>query len=217
MKLLSSKSAAARGARAFTLIEALVTSVALVLIMGSVIACNLFGVAMAARQQMWLGASDDSARCLGLLAGDIRSATSMEVGSYSNNIFTAAAATGQQSGNALLLYTNSTSNQWVIYYYYSATNYYGGSNLLMRTNYDGVLNVGDYKFASANEITNDATHPIFTEVDWNGTPYSNSQPWSSVSVYLSFTKLQDPQIVIENGSAVDLYQIVTTISPRLRL
>jgi hypothetical protein len=31
---------------------------------------------------------------------------------------------------------------------------------------------------------------------------------------LSFTKLQDPQIVIENGSVVDLYQITATVFPR---
>jgi hypothetical protein len=50
-----------------------------------------------------------------------------------------------------------------------------------------------------------------------GTPISNYTTLAPVSVYLSFSKLQNPQINIESGSLVDLYQIMTTITPRLLL
>jgi hypothetical protein len=213
MRLPSPQSGTLRERRAFTLIEALITSTTLVIIIGSVIMCNLFGLAMAVRQQIWLGASDDSAQAISTLEGDIRSIVSVQVGTYSNNVFTQTAAIGQQSGNALMIFTNSSTTTPYILYYYDSV-----SNNLVRSNYYGVGQNGDSRLVSANPITNDLTHPIFTEVSCTGAPLSNSTPLApSISIYLSFTKLQDPEIIIENGSAVDLYQIITTVSPRLRL
>lgn len=200
--------------RAFTLVEALVTSTTLVIIIGSVIACNLFGLSMAARQQIWLGASSDAAQVVSTLEGDVRSVGNLglQVGTFANNTFTQASNNTAQSGNALMIYTNTTSLPWTMYYYDMNT-----SNLI-RSNYYGPGVAGDSSFVSANEITNDVTHPIFTQVDYTGTTISNNMtPLSAVTVYLSFIKLQDPQIVIESGSVVDLYQIITTVSPRLRL
>jgi hypothetical protein len=215
MKLQGSKSRTWRGWRAFTLVEALVASVTLIILIGSVIMCNLFGLAMATRQQIWLGASDDGAKAVGTLMGDIRAANTLQVGSYLSNVFTKTAATNQQSGNALMIFstTNTTlaAGPWTLYYYDPT------SNNLVRTNFYGAGANGDVKLVSANPITNDNTHPIFTEVDYTGTPLSNAMPVASVAIYLSFTKLQDPQVVIESGSLVDLYQITTTVTPRLVL
>lgn len=211
MRLLNLQNKTARARRAFTLVEALITSATLVIVLGSVVMCNLYGLSMAVRQQIWLGASDDAAGAIGTLMEDIRSATSLEVGSYSNSVFTQTASTGQQSGNALMIFTNSSTLPWILYYYDST------SNNLVRSNYYGPSVNGDSKLVSANPITNDVTHPIFTEVDYTGTALSNASPLTAVTIYLSFTKLQDPDIVIESGSSVDLYQIITTVSPRLRL
>lgn len=210
MKLPPSSLKTPRQTRAFTLIEALIASTTLVLIIGSVIMCNLYGLAMAQRQQIWLGASDDSAQCIGTLMSDIRQANTLYVGTYTSNVFTAVASSGQQSGNALKIYPTTNTTPWTIYYYDSV------SNNLDRTNYY-TSGSGDFKLVSANPITNDSTHPIFTEVDYTGTPLTIATPVASISIYLSFTKLQDPEIVIENGSAVDLYQIITTVTPRIRL
>ncbi len=217
MKLQGSKSRTWRGRRAFTLVEALVASVSLIILIGSVIMCNLYGLSMAVRQQIWLGASDDAAQAVGRLMGDIRSAVTLQVGSYQANVFTQTVSSNQQSGNALLIFTNSAgtiaAGPWVLYYYDST------SNNLVRTNFYGAGTLGDYKLVSANPITNDSTHPIFTELDNSGTgaPISNATTLAPVSVYLSFTKLQDPQVVIENGSVVDLYQVTIAVFPRALL
>jgi hypothetical protein len=206
-----------RRRRAFTLVEAMVASVTLIILIGSVIMCNLFGLAMAVRQQIWLGASDDAAQAVGTLMGDIRSAVAMQVGSYQTNVFTQVGATNQQSGNALLIFTTASATiaagPWTLYYYDST------SNNLVRTNFYGAGVAGDYKLVSANPITNDSTHPIFTELDnsGTGTPINNATTLAPVSIYLSFTKLQDPQVVIENGNLVDLYQIMITVFPRALL
>jgi hypothetical protein len=218
MKLPCSKSRTLRGRRAFTLVEALVASTTLVILLGSVIMCNLFGLAMADRQQIWLGASDDAAKAVGKLMGDIRGANTLQVGAWSNSAFTQTASTSQQSGSALMIFTTTSTNvsvgPWTLYYYDPV------SNNLVRTNFYGAATSGDSDLVSANPITNDFTHPIFTEVDYTGTPLPNATNGSStasISIYLSFTKLQNPQINIESGSLVDLYQIIFTVSPRIGL
>lgn len=211
MKIASSRQHEAKGVRAFTLVETMIVSATLVIIFGSVIACNLFGLSMAARQQIWLSASDDAAQAISTLMGDVRSATSMEIGNETTNGFVQVSSSGPQTGNALLIFTNnSTTLPWTLYYYDST------SNNLVRSNYYGPGVAGDFKLVSANPITNDLTHPIFTETDSSGNTLTIGSPLAPVNIYLSFTKLQDPQIVIESGSSVDLYQINATINPRLR-
>ena len=141
-------------------------------------------------------------------------------------VLTAATASHSQaahpqakSGPTLLITTNQPvptaappwSPPWTLYYYDSV------SNNLVRSNYYGPAMPGDSSLVSANPITNDATHMIFTEVDYTGTALSNATPLAAVTIYLSFTKLQNSQVIIESGSAVDLYQIIATVSPRLRL
>ena len=217
MKLPCFNSRTLRGRRAFTLVEAMVASVTLIILIGSVIMCNLYGLSMAVRQQIWVGASDDAAQAIGKLMGDIRGAITLQVGTYSNNVFTQTPASSQQSGNALEIFTTTNAvvtAPWTLYYYDPT------SNNLVRTNFNGAGIPGDYRLVSANPITNDSTHPIFTEVDYTGTPLpnaTNGTSVASVSIYMSFTKLQDPQVVIEDGSAVDLYQITTTVTPRIGL
>lgn len=210
MKLRHSHSKNRRGPRAFTLVETLVVMVTLVIIIGSVISANLFGLAMATRQAIWVGASDDAANAISTLTVDIRAASSLSVGTYASGVYTADGLTNTQTGNALMIYsTTNTVAPWVLYYYDSV------SNNLVRTNYNGPGTNGDYKLVSANPITNDSTHAIFTEVDSFGNTRSAAYPTSPVSVYLSFTKLQNPQIVIEDGSLVDLYTITAVVTPRV--
>ena len=187
----------------------MIVSTILVVVIGSVIMCNLFGLAMAARQQIWLDASSDSAKAIGTLMSDIRSANTLTVGNFVSNVYTSNLNYVQQSGSAIMIYPSVSTTIWTMYYYDSV------SNNLDRTNYYGPGMPGDFKLVSANPITNDSGHPIFTEVDYTGSPLSNCVSLASIQVYLSFTKLQDPGIVIENGSAVDLYQIITTVTPRL--
>jgi type II secretory pathway pseudopilin PulG len=209
MRLPCSNTRTRPGRRAFTLIEVLVAMTTLVIIIGAVIACNLYGLAMADRQEIWMGASSDAASAVSTLMSDIRAANTLYVGTYQTNVFTAVSNNVQQSGNALEIFPTTNSTPVTIYYYDSV------SNNLDRTNYYGAGQPGDFKLVSANPITNDNTHLIFTEVNYANVPLSNSVTVAPISIYLSFTRLQNPQIVIENGSLVDLYQIITTVTPRL--
>jgi type II secretory pathway pseudopilin PulG len=195
----------------FTLVEATVVMGTLVILIGSIIMCNLFGLSMSLRQQIWLSASDDSARALGTLMTDIRTGASNYVGNGDLNGFTNIAANTAQAGNALKIYVGNTNGganiPWILYYYDTI------SNNLIRTNFTG-SNYGDFKLVSANPITND--NYIFEETDYLGNVLTNQAATPIIQVYLSFTKLQNPQIDIAPGSPVDFYQIITTIADRNR-
>jgi type II secretory pathway pseudopilin PulG len=195
----------------FTLLEATMVMGILVVLVGSIIMCNLYGLSMSVRQQIWLSASDDAGHALGTLMSDIRTGASNYVGNGDLNGFTNIAANTSEVGNALKIFVGTTNGgtniPWILYYYNTT------SNMLVRTNYTG-SNFGDFKLVSANPITND--NYIFTETDYLGNVLTNAAATPIIQVYLSFTKLQNPQIEIAPGSPVDFYQIITTIASRNR-
>jgi type II secretory pathway component PulJ len=196
-----------RQGRGFTLTELMIASTTLVMVFGAVIMVNLWGLAMTQRSSIWLLASDDARHTMGMLHEDVRTALTLYVGSGNLSGFTNAGYTNIQAGNAMKLYLSTNTNSWVLYYY--DTN----ASTLYRTNWDGT-SVGDYRIVSANPITND--NYIFTMQDYLGNVLSNSTPYPVIGVYLSFTKLQNPQILIQPGSPVDFYQINMKIAPRMR-
>ena len=193
------------------MIETMIASTILVLILGAVIMFNLWGLSMATRSQIYLASGDDSRNALRMLTQDVRTAYSgngggVSVGSGTDApSFIPVAATNLQVGNALMIKPSTNPVTWIIYYYQT------NKQQLWRTNYN-TNGVGDFKIVSANSITNDK--PIFSLLNYLGQTNANSLSNRTVGVYLSFTKLQNPQIVIAPGSPVDFYQINTQISWR---
>jgi hypothetical protein len=219
MKVNLSNTIAAGPRSGFTAVEALVVMATLVILCGSIIMCNLFGVSMAARQQIWLSASDDAAQTMGKLMTDIRSGASNYVGNGNLHGFTNAATNVWQQGNALMIYqanTNGVTNgAWVMYYYDPP------SSNLYRTNWTGA-SAGDFELVTANMLmTNNMYNSnIFSAYNvYNGVwvPETNGVGTPLILVCLAYTKLQNPQIDIAPGSPVDFYQIVTMIASRNRL
>src|SRR5580658_1726768 len=203
----------------FTLVESLIVMTTLVILCGTVIMCNLFGLSMAQRQQIWLSASDDAGQTMGKLMTDIRSGASNYVGNGNLGGFTNAATNNTwQQGNALMIYqcnTNGVTNgAWVMYYYDPP------SSNLYRTNWTG-SNYGDFRLVTANEIqTNNMYNSnIFSAYNvYNGVwmPETNGVGTPLVQICLAFTELQNPQVVISSGSTIDFYQITTKIASRNR-
>jgi hypothetical protein len=218
MKVNLSKSMAIGQRSGFTVVEALVVMATLVILCGSIIMCNLYGVSMAARQQIWLSASDDSAQTLGKLMTDIRSGASNYVGNGNLGGFTNAATNVWQQGNALMIYqanTNGLTNgAWIMYYYDP------GSSNLFRTNWTG-NGSGDFDKATANMLMtnnmyNSNIFSAYNLVNNVWVPETNGAGTPLILVCLAYTKLQNPQIDIAPGSPVDFYQIVTMIASRNR-
>jgi hypothetical protein len=207
MKPTIAKSSRMGRGRGFTMAELMIASATLVMVIGAVIAINLWGLAMTQRSEIWLLTSDDARRSMGMLHEDVRTANSLFVGTGSPAGFTNVGASNLQAGNALKLYASTNTNKWTLYYFDAP------SSTLYRTNWDGTA-VGDFRIVSANPITND--NYIFTMQDYLGNVLSNATPYPVIGVYLSFTALQNPQIQITPGNPVDFYQINSKIAPRMR-
>jgi hypothetical protein len=195
------------GNQAFTLAEGLIASGILVLLVTSVILCNLWGLSMSVREQIWLGSSDDAGQALSLMYRDIRSSISNSVGSMVAGTYVPVGSNTNQVGNALMIYPSTNTSSWVLYYYNSA------SNMLVRTNYSGT-NSGDYAPVSANTLTNN--NYIFTFTDYLGNVQTNPLATPVIQINLQFTKIQNPEILISPGSAMDFYTVLTTIASRNR-
>jgi hypothetical protein len=193
--------------RGFTVAELMIASATLVLVFGAMIAVNLWGLSMTQRSEIWLLTGDDARKTMGMLHEDVRTAYSIYVGSGSLAGFTNAGASNIQAGNAMLVYASTNTNKWTLYYFDSP------SSTLYRTNWDGTA-IGDFRMVTANPVTND--NYIFTMQDYLGNVLSNATPYPVIAVYLSFTKLQNPEIEIAPGSPVDFYQINSKIAPRMR-
>jgi type II secretory pathway pseudopilin PulG len=203
----------------FTLVEAMVVMATLVILCGSVIMCNLFGLSMAARQQIWLSASDDAAQTMGKLMTDIRSGASNCIGNGNLSSFTPASSNIWVQGNAMRIYqanTNGATNgAWVMYYYDP------GTSNLCRTNWTG-SGTGDFELVTANMLMtnnmyNSNIFSAYNVVNGVWVPETNGVGTPLILVCLAYTKLQNPQVDIAPGSPVDFYQIVTMIASRNRL
>ena len=218
MKINLSNTTATRPRSGFTLVETVIVMATLVVLSGSIIMCNLYGISMAQRQQIWLSASDDAGRALGKLMTDIRSGASNYVGNGNLAGFTFPATNVWQQGNALKIWlanTNGVTNGSYVMYYYDP-----GTSNLYRTNWN-VGGAGDFDLVTANMVMtnnmyNSNIFSAYNVVNGIWTPQTNGVGTPLIQVCLAFSKLQNPQIDITPGSPVDFYQIVTMIASRNR-
>jgi hypothetical protein len=212
--------------RAFTLVEAMMASTVLVMVITSMILLNLWGLAMAARQQIWMSASDDSTQAYAALMQDIHSANTFCIGSGSNAAGFATNTTTSQS-DCLLIYPTPTNNIWICYYYNPTSNaacpY---ADALVRTNYNAtntgvsfrrLLTYAERRGTGGGGITND--QHLFTTEDLNGNPIvNNSTTPVIIDLYLGFIKSRNAQIVIAGPSNVaDVFQVRTRVCARPQL
>lgn len=192
------------GNAAFTLLEVMVvigtTTILGALLMGS----HIFGLKMASRVQVRLGASDDARQAMGQLIQDIRAAHHLRIGTGSQNTFSDVADNAKQQGTAIEIYFTSSTNGWVRYYFNAA------DSSLRRT-----VAGASWSMVSANAVTNDL--PLFSKEDFLGRVYTNRIPVSVVKVSLSFVQLKNPQVTIGPGNYFDFYQIDTRVTPRIAL
>jgi hypothetical protein len=212
---------------AFTLVEAMIACTVMVLVVMSVILCNLWGLAMAARQQIWMTASDDSTQAYAALMQDIHSATSFCIGTGSNATgFTTNTTTAQS--DCLLIYPQPTNTSWICYYY----NPYSNANIpyndaFVRTNWtvtststNGARRIITYAYSrgtGGGGITND-TH-LFTTENLDGSLMTNNSSTPvMIDLYMGFIKSRNAQIVIAGPTNVaDVFQIRTRVCARPQL
>jgi len=101
-------------ARAFTLVELMVTMALFTVVIGGVIYSHITGLKMYELTKAKLGANDQTRTALGLLVGEVRSAHTLEIGNVSGATFTQVADGSPQEGAALQIYPTTDTNVYTL-------------------------------------------------------------------------------------------------------
>lgn len=101
---------------AFTIVELQIGVVLIVLVVGALMASNIFGLRMFQHTNVTLNATDDARTVLGKLREEIRSASVVIVGNGSEKTFIDIDDNTNQTGTALQLFPGTNTNTYLIYY-----------------------------------------------------------------------------------------------------
>jgi len=194
---------------AFTLAEVMVASSIFVMLMGSLVYTFLFGLHLQETTATKLGASDNARKALIHLTDEIRSATTITIGSGDPGSFAAVGTNTPHVGTSIQILTSTNTNNWVCYYYETNGT---SSNFakLCRTESPGN---GGATTVVASSVTNLGT--LFTSEDSHGNPLMNDQQAGQViGVTLQFYQLEYPLVKVGPGNFYDFYQLHTRITRR---
>ena len=209
MKTIPNNQSTPRRDAAFTLAEVMVASSIFVMLMGSLVYTFLFGLHLQETTATKLGASDNARKALIHLTDEIRSATTITIGSGDPASFVAVGTNAPHVGNSMQIYTSTDTNSWVCYYYETNT---ASANFSKLCRTESPTN-GGTTTVIASSVTN--IIKIFTSEDAYGNPLMNNQQANRViGVTLQFYQLEYPLVKVGPGSFYDFYQLHTRITRR---
>jgi len=186
--------------RAFTLAELMVSMAILLIMITSIISGHLYGLRMFEFIKPKLNASDEARKIISTLLDEVRTASTVRVGTGSLTGFIEASINTRQQGNALQIMPTTNLSAFIVYYWDAA------DQKLKRT-----TNGSTTAFIVASSITN---RLIFSSEDFSGTILTNNQNNRVVGVDLQFCQLQYPGTTIGPGKLYDYYQVRTRITKR---
>jgi Prokaryotic N-terminal methylation motif len=184
----------------FTLAELMITIVIFTMVIGGVVASNLFGMHMFTLTQIKLGNSDVSRRTIDWLIADVRGARSFRIGTGSLNSFTEIGTGQSQQGNAIQLYPLASTASYTRYYWDSS------DQCIER-----ITNGQRSPVLIASGVSNSV---VFTAEDIRGNILTNNASHCVVGVTLQFSHLLFPTVGISTTNYYDFYQLQTKIARR---
>ena len=148
-----------------------------------------------------LGASDQSRRGYDLMARDIRSAKSWQIGDMASGTFVPTPLGSNQQGTAVQVFL-SVSSPTNIIYYFDTNNY-----RLMR------LHTGD---ANSTVVAQYLTNSMsFREEDYQGKVQTDRQHKAVISTMLQFFQYQYPITPVGSNCYYDYYKIQFKLTPHV--
>jgi hypothetical protein len=105
---------------AFTLTELMVSAAILILLVGGIVSANLFGMRMFQVEQTKLGVSDQARKIVGVIADEIHSCETFQIGAFTNGTFIGLPLGAPQIGPALIVYPNTNATNFIMYFVNSA-------------------------------------------------------------------------------------------------
>lgn len=191
------------GAGGFTLTEMMVAMAVTVMVVGGVVAAQLYGLRMFEIVKPKLSAADEARSAMALLAQEVRSAFLIRIGQGNAQSFTEVAPNATQIGTAIQIYPTTNMNSWIRYYWDT-------NDRKVKRTLDGAESVA----VIANSVSNNL---VFASEDFAGNALTNNQNNRVISMTLQFYQIQYPAIAIGPGSLFDFYQFKSKVTRRTLL
>lgn len=191
----------------FTLVELMMgVGMFLAVVVGVMVGLQVFGLRVYTLSATKLTATADARKSLNMLRWQIRSAKVVQVGNYTNGLFSRIADGRPQTGNALEVYFNGTNNepnQIPVVYYQDP----GSAELYSSSN--GMAQL------LASYVTN---QHVFTAEDYQANTLTSYDNNPVIRVTLKFYQWQYPIGFIGTNAlnAYNHYRLQTRISRRLK-
>jgi len=190
----------AKGERAFTLIEMVVTAAIFSIVVLAMVYTQIFGLKQDELAQSKLGASDASRRGFDQLALDIRSTKSWTVGNMNSTTYTAITNGATQQGTAIELFLTTNLSSYIRYYF--------------------VTNQGKLYRWHANQsptlICKNLTNTLYFQAeDYRGVLQTTLSHKCIIHVMLQFAQYQYPMTVVGAGYYYDFYKMEFRLTPHV--
>lgn len=189
-----------RAARAFTLVEVLVTT-ALAVIVGTMLLSALFFA-----NRMWqitqakIQSADKTRQVIRLVSTHVHSARILRVGSGNFTSFSEAPLDTRQQGNALQIHCTSDTNAFVRYFLDS-----GDKKLKYMTNGSST------PVAVAKEVVNGV---VFRMEDFQGNVLTGKQNNCVINLTLDFSEIEGPGVKVGPGQYYQSFRVTTKMAQR---
>jgi type II secretory pathway pseudopilin PulG len=191
----SRRGAVAAPGAAFTLPEMLIAVTLFVLLVGGIVAGNLFGLRIYQVTENKLDAADRARKAIGKMADEIRSCKTTWVGSVSNSVFVSRLDGEAQTGAGLLIYPTTNTTSFIMYFLNPSD-----QSFRRTTSVPGTTTI------LARCITNSA---IFCAEDHLGNVLTNNQNNRVIHLTLEFFQKQ------RQGVVADYYKLETSVTRRV--
>jgi prepilin-type N-terminal cleavage/methylation domain-containing protein len=195
MKLTAPSSRTLRSGlvRGFTLPELLIAITIFTLLVGGIVASNLWGLRLFQVTRTKMNATAWSRLTMEKLQDDIHGCASLQLGSVTNNLFTGVLDGQLQQGSGLLIYPSSDTNNYILYYINAADH-----TLRRAATNDSVI--------LANSVVNPQP---FSAQGMAGNILTNRANNALIHVVLN---IQQPASYLQNA---DLYKFETSVKQRV--
>ena len=187
---------------AFTLVGLMIASVIFLMVIGSVLTANIFGIRMMQITQPKMSASLGARQAVSLLVAEITSAKLVRIGTGDLISFTRVADGAPKQGNAIQLYPGTDTNVFVRYYADAV------KQSLNRT-VSGATNA----IIVAGGITNAV---VFTGEDAQGNILTNNQNNMTIGVTLQYSQVGGTNMAVGPGNYFKSYVLNARVTRRPR-
>jgi type II secretory pathway pseudopilin PulG len=203
-------------AAGFTLVEFYIVSGIFLVLVGAMIALQIFGLQVYTLAATKLTATAGGRKALNEIRDAVRAAKDEDVGIYTNGstTFNGIGNGTNQIGNALLIFTNISRTNGLLFFMDQAS-----SSLLSVTMTGGAYSTNGYLYTGTpgGLVTNVpfvANYLVFDAEDYLGNVLTNNQNNRIVHMTLQFSQWEYPVAGVGSGSMYDYYQLHTKVTRR---